>query len=298
MDLQILDGKQSAAYYRSRVAQKVREITDRGVPAPRLAAFLIGDNKASAMYIRMKEKACAEAGILTRTHVLDGSTPEADIIRLIGEENADPQTAGILVQLPLPKRYNENRILSHIDPAKDADCFLPQNIGHMFLGDETTVIPCTPLGVMKLLKYYKVDVASKEVCIIGRSNIVGKPLAFLMLKENATVTICHSKTRDLKAVSSRADILVAAIGRAKMIDASYVKPGAVVVDVGINHVERPDGKHETCGDCDFESVSKAASRITPVPGGVGPMTIAMLLYNTVYNYVLLKGLDVKMDIEP
>lgn len=296
--MQILDGKQSAAYYRSKITLKVEELKKNGIAAPRLAAFLIGDNKASAMYIKMKEKACAEVGILTRTHVLDDKTPEAEIIRLIKDENADPQTSGILVQLPLPKHYDEKKILSHIDPAKDADCFLPLNIGHMFLGDETTVIPCTPLGVMKLLKYYKIDVASKEVCIIGRSNIVGKPLAFLMLKDNATVTICHSKTRDLKEVAKRADILVAAIGRAKMIDSSYVKPGAVVVDVGINHVEKPDGKHETCGDCDYESVSKIASHMTPVPGGVGPMTIAMVLYNTLYNYVLIKKLDIKMDIEP
>lgn len=296
--MQILDGKQSAAYYRSKIALKVEELKKKGIDAPRLAAFLIGDNKASAMYIKMKEKACAEVGILTRTHVLDDKTPGDEIIKLIKDENADPQTSGILVQLPLPKHYDEKNILSYIEPSKDADCFLPQNIGHMFLGDETTVLPCTPLGVMKLLKYYKIDVASREVCIIGRSNIVGKPLAFLMLKDNATVTVCHSKTRDLKEVTKRADILVAAIGRAKMIDASYVKPGAVVVDVGINHIQKPDGKHETCGDCDFESVSQLAAHMTPVPGGVGPMTIAMVLYNTLYNYALIKKLDIKMDIEP
>ena len=295
--MQILDGKKTAAYYRSQIAKKIEQLTKTGAPPPRLAAFLIGDDNASAMYIKMKEKACAEAGILNRTHILNVRTPEAEIIKLIDAENADAQTAGILVQLPLPKHYDEKKILSHIDPAKDADCFLPQNIGHMFLGEETTVIPCTPLGVMKLLKFYKIDVASKEVCIIGRSNIVGKPLAYLMLKQNATVTICHSKTRDLKGVASRADILVAAIGRAKMIDASYVKEGAVVIDVGINRVETAGGGYETCGDCDFESVSKKASYITPVPGGVGPMTIAMLLYNTLYNYVLMKKVDLDMNIE-
>ncbi|HOD42162.1 MAG: Bifunctional protein FolD protein [bacterium ADurb.Bin243] len=296
--MQLLDGKQASSYYRAKILEKIEQLKKTGAPPPRLAAFLIGDNKASAMYVRMKEKACSESGIATRTHILDGQTPESEIIELIKKENADPETAGILVQLPLPKHYDEKKILSFIDPAKDADCFLPQNIGHMFLGDETTVIPCTPLGVMKLLKYYKISVASKEVCIIGRSNIVGKPLAYLMLKENATVTVCHSKTLNLKDVARRADILVAAIGRANMIDASYIKPGAVVVDVGINRIETPDKKQLTCGDCDFDSASKAASWITPVPGGVGPMTIAMLLYNTLYNYVLIKKIDIKMDIEP
>lgn len=295
--MQILDGKKTAAFYRAQIAKKIGQLTKMNALPPRLAAFLIGDNKASTMYIKMKEKACAEAGILNRTHILGENTPESDIIELIESENRDGQTAGILVQLPLPKHYDEKKILSHIDPAKDADCFLPQNIGHMFLGDETTVIPCTPLGIMKLLKFYKIDPASKEVCIIGRSNIVGKPLAHLMLKENATVTICHSKTAGLKSVAARADVLVAAIGRAKMIDASYVKEGAVVVDVGINQVETAGGGSQTCGDCDFESASKKASYITPVPGGVGPMTIAMLLYNTLYNYVLMKKLELDMNID-
>ncbi len=294
----ILDGKVCSEFYRAQIGDIVKKITAMNEKPPRLSAFLIGDNKASAMYIKMKEKACREAGMETRTHVLDEDASEADIIGLIKKENADPETSGILVQLPLPKKYNENRILGVIDPAKDADCFLPENIGHMFHGSDITVVPCTPLGVMKLLSFYKIDVAGKEVCIIGRSNIVGKPLALLMLSANATVSVCHSKTRNLPEVAKRADILVAAIGRARMIDETFVKTGAVVIDVGINRVERGDGKSETCGDCDFEKVSKVASAITPVPGGVGPMTIAMLLYNTVYNYVLMKKLDIKMDIGP
>ena len=296
--MQILDGKACSDFYRVQIGDIVKKITAMNEKPPRLCAFLIGDNKASAMYIKMKEKACREAGMETRTHILSEDTSEADIIELIKKENADPQTSGILVQLPLPKKYNEARILGSIDPAKDADCFLPENIGHMFLGNVATVIPCTPLGVMKLLSFYKIDVAGKEVCIIGRSNIVGKPLALLMLSANATVTLCHSKTRNLPDVAKRADILVAAIGRARMIDETYVKPGAVVVDVGINRIEGGDGKSVICGDCDFEKVSKVAGFMTPVPGGVGPMTIAMLLYNTVYNYVLMKKLDVKMDIGP
>ncbi|HNY11390.1 MAG TPA: bifunctional 5,10-methylenetetrahydrofolate dehydrogenase/5,10-methenyltetrahydrofolate cyclohydrolase [Candidatus Wallbacteria bacterium] len=296
--MQILDGKVCSDFYRAQVSETVKKIIALNEKPPRLSVFLVGDNQSSAMYIRMKEKACRETGIETRTHVLSEETSEADIIELIKKENADSQTSGILVQLPLPKKYNETRILSNIEAAKDADCFLPENIGHMFLGNKETVISCTPLGVMKLLNYYKIDVAGKDVCIIGRSNIVGKPLALLMLAANATVTICHSKTKNLPEVAKRADILVAAIGRARMIDETYVKPGAVVVDVGINHVEVGNGKSETCGDCDFEKISKVAGAITPVPKGVGPMTIAMVLYNTVYNYILMKKLDIKMDIGP
>jgi len=296
--MQILDGKACAEYFRSKISEKVKRICELGFAPPRLAAFLIGDNKSSAMYIKMKEKACNEVGILTRTHILEADTPEEKIIELIKTENADAQTSGILVQVPLPKHYNEKKILSFIDTQKDADCFLAENIGQMLIGNEKTVIPCTPLGIMKLLKYYGIDVASKEVCIIGRSNIVGKPLIFLMLQQNATVTICHSKTANLKDVTRRADILVAAIGRAKMIDASYVKHGAVVIDVGINRTEDENGKSITYGDCDFESVSKVAGAITPVPKGIGPMTIAMVLYNTLYNYVIINNIDIKMDIEP
>lgn len=291
--MNILDGKKCARHYRDELSEIVKKIVATAGAPPRLSAFLVGDDQASAMYVRMKEKACTETGIATRTHRLAAGAAETALVDLIEEENADPQTSGILVQLPLPRNFNEKKVLARIRREKDADCFLPENIGRMLIGGYDPVLPCTPFGVMKLLKFNGIELAGREVCIIGRSNIVGKPLAVLMLAENATVTICHSKTRDLPAVARRADVLVAAIGRAGMIDASFVKPGAVVVDVGINRTER-DGRAVTCGDCDFESVSKVAGWITPVPGGVGPMTIAMVLYNTVKNYIAMKGLDIRM----
>ncbi|MEZ7891499.1 MAG: bifunctional methylenetetrahydrofolate dehydrogenase/methenyltetrahydrofolate cyclohydrolase FolD [Candidatus Wallbacteria bacterium] len=294
--MQNLDGKICAQYFKEKLSEKIKSIIAAGYKPPKLTVFLVGDNPASALYVKMKEKACHEIGIESATHIFDSSITEDNLIELIKKENNEPQTAGILVQLPLPKNFNEKRVLEAIDPAKDADCYLAENIGQMFLGNNITVLPCTPLGVMKLLNYYKIPVAGKEVCILGRSNVVGKPLALLMLQENATVTICHSKTHNIKEVTKRADILAVAIGRAKMVDSSYIKPGAVVIDVGINKIEEADGKVRTCGDCDYESVSKVASYVTPVPGGVGPMTIAMLLYNTVYNYTLIKNIKINMEL--
>ena len=294
--MQILDGKRCSEFYRAQISEIVKKIIAGGNSAPRLSLFMIGDNKNSELYVKLKEKACRDAGIETRVHVLSENASEERLKEMIYEENADPETAGILIQLPLPGKFNESRILEFIDPARDVECFLPVNIGGMFLRNDTKIVPCTPLGIMKLLKYYEIDVAAKEVCIIGRSNLVGKPLALLMLSANATVTVCHSKTRNLAEITKRADILISAAGRAGMIDDKFIKPGAVVIDVGSSRVKKADGKYEARGDCDFEKVSKVAGHMTPVPGGIGPMTITMLLYNTVYNYILMKKLDITMNI--
>lgn len=228
------------------------------------------------MYVNNKKKACAEVGIESFEYALSAETPEEALLDLIGELNQDTQIHGILCQLPLPSQINEERILNAIDPSKDADCFHPVNVGRLMIGNPVFQ-PCTPYGVMELIKETGIEVSGKECVVIGRSNIVGKPQALLLLAQNGTVTICHSRTRNLKEVCKRADILVAAIGKAKMMDASYVKEGAVVIDVGMNR----DEEGNLCGDVDFASVKEVAGAITPVPGGVGPMTIAMLMRNTV-----------------
>lgn len=242
---------------------------------PGLAVVIVGDNPASRSYVTMKERDCAEVGIRSFEFALPGETSEHSLLELVDRLNADDDVHGILVQLPLPSHMNESRILERINPAKDADAFHPMSAGKLLIGIQD-FLPCTPAGVMALLQDAGIEVAGKECVVAGRSNIVGKPMALLLLQANGTVTICHSKTKNLKEVCSRADILVAAIGRAKMIDASYVKEGAVVIDVGINR----DASGKMVGDVDFDSVSEKASWITPVPGGVGPMTRAMLLANT------------------
>ena len=235
---------------------------------------MVGDDPASAVYVRNKQKACEEVGILSVTHHLDAETTEAALIKLVQDLNNDQNITGILVQLPLPSHIDEKKVLLAIDPDKDVDGFHPMNVGRLCSGEDGYV-SCTPAGVIALLKRYGIDAAGKECVIIGRSNIVGKPMIQLMLQENATVTVCHSKTKDLASVCARADILIAAIGKPKFVTADFVKDGAVVIDVGINRDE--NGK--LCGDVDFETVKEKASFITPVPGGVGPMTIAMLLEN-------------------
>ena len=269
-----IDGKDLARRLKEKMRAETDALKAEGVQ-PGLAVILVGNDPASRSYVSNKEKDCAEVGIRSFEYALPEETPEAELLSLIDALNADPHVHGILCQLPVPRHINETKVLERIDPAKDADCFHPQSAGRLMSGNGT-FLPCTPAGVMEMLKDAGVEVAGKDCVVVGRSNIVGKPMAMLLLQANGTVTICHSKTKNLREVCARADILVAAIGRAKMIDASYVKEGAVVIDVGINR----DADGKMVGDVDFDSVAPKASFITPVPGGVGPMTRAMLLANT------------------
>ena len=275
METKIIDGRAVAAAVRERIRKDTEDFVKRTGTVPGLAVVLVGEDPASQVYVRNKHRACGEVGFLSRVYTLPESTGEDELLALIAELNADEAIHGILVQLPLPKHISESRVILAIDPRKDVDAFHPQNVGGIMTGDYKFV-PCTPAGVMELLSYYGIDPSGKSAVVVGRSNIVGKPQALLLLEKNATVTVCHSKTKDLAAVTRTADILVVAVGRAKMITGDMVKEGAVVIDVGMNRTE--DGK--LCGDVDFESVFPVASHITPVPGGVGPMTITMLLCNT------------------
>ncbi|HJR45823.1 MAG TPA: bifunctional methylenetetrahydrofolate dehydrogenase/methenyltetrahydrofolate cyclohydrolase FolD [Actinomycetota bacterium] len=274
----IIDGKAIAKQVRDEVAQEASALAADGI-TPGLATVLVGDDPASHVYVRSKRKACAEVGIKAWDHDLPASTPEDELLALLDRLNADPEVHGILVQLPLPEHVDEQLVLDRVDPAKDADGFHPYNLGRLLSGDPV-VAPATPAGIQELLLRSNVETSGAEVVVVGRSNIVGKPLAALMVQKgpgaNATVTVCHTATRDLEAHTKRADILVAAIGRAKAITGPMIRPGAAVIDVGINRTD--DG---LVGDVDFEAAVEIASAITPVPGGVGPMTIAMLLKNTV-----------------
>lgn len=270
----LIDGKDLARRLKEKMRVETDALKASGIQ-PGLAVILVGNDPASRSYVSNKEKDCAEVGIRSFEYALPEETPESELLALIDQLNADPNVHGILCQLPVPRHINETKVLERIDPAKDADCFHPQSAGRLMSGNGT-FLPCTPAGVMEMLRDAGVDVAGKDCVVVGRSNIVGKPMAMLLLQANGTVTICHSKTKNLREVCARADILVAAIGRAKMIDASYVKEGAVVIDVGINR----DADGKMVGDVDFASVAPKASFITPVPGGVGPMTRAMLLANT------------------
>jgi methylenetetrahydrofolate dehydrogenase (NADP+)/methenyltetrahydrofolate cyclohydrolase len=269
----IMDGKAVAAKVRGEAALRAADLTARGV-TPGLAVVLVGEDPASQAYVRMKERDCDEVGIRSFDHRLGADTSQEDLNALIAQLNADPAVHGILVQFPLPGRLDTEQVLSRIEPDKDADGLTAENLGRLVRGLEAPRA-CTPRGVMRLLKEYDIDPAGKRAVVIGRSTLVGKPMAQLLLEANATVTTCHSRTVDLPGVCREADILVAAIGRPLMVDASYVKPGAVVIDVGINRVESG-----LVGDVDYASVAPVASAITPVPGGVGPMTRAMLLVNT------------------
>lgn len=271
----ILDGKRISALIRAELKEKTEEIYGKSGKRAGLAVILVGEDPASKVYVRNKIKGCEEAGILSFEYYLPESATEEEVLSLIACLAADERVNGILVQLPLPAHLNAGRILRSIPAEKDVDGFLAENIGSLALNEECTVA-CTPFGVMELLKRYGIDPEGKNAVVVGRSNIVGKPMAMLLLNANATVTVCHSKTRNLKEICVGADILVAAIGKAKFITADMVKEGAVVVDVGMNRDE--NGK--LCGDVDYEGVKEKASFITPVPGGVGPMTIAMLLTNT------------------
>ena len=270
----IIDGKQVAAKVRAEVADLVRDMTRQGL-VPGLTVVRVGDDPASAVYVRGKRKACEEVGMRSVEHHLPATLAEANLLGLIARLNLDAETHGILVQLPLPKHIDESKVLDAISPAKDADGFHPSNVGALWLG-KPAPRPCTPAGVMRLLDEARVDPKGKRALVIGRSHIVGKPMAAMLLDRHATVTVAHSRTEDLAGEVGRADILVAAIGKAEMVKGAWVKPGAVVIDVGMNR--KPDGK--LCGDVEFVEAEKRAGAITPVPGGVGPMTIAMLLVNT------------------
>ena len=277
MSAAIIDGKAFAAGVRGRVGAHVAALKAQGV-VPGLAVVLVGEDPASAVYVKNKGIQTREAGMASFEHKLPAETSEADLLALIGRLNADPAVHGILVQLPLPRHMNADLVINAIAPAKDVDGFHISNVGLLGTGQKA-MVPCTPLGCLMLLRDRLGDLSGLEAVVVGRSNIVGKPMAQLLLGASCTVTIAHSRTRDLAAVCRRADILVAAVGRPEMIPGAWVKPGAVVIDVGINRIER-DGKTRLVGDVDFASAAQVAGAITPVPGGVGPMTIACLLANT------------------
>lgn len=285
MSAKILDGTAIAQAIRAEVAEEVARLSGNG-RKPGLAAVLVGEDPASAVYVRSKGKACEEAGMHSVTLRLPASTSEAELLETVDRLNADAQIHGILVQLPLPKHINSEKVLRRIDPAKDVDGFHPVNVGKLVVGDATAFRPATPYGVQQMLIRSGIETRGAHVVIVGRSNIVGRPMANLLIQQgpggDATVTVCHSKTRDLPAITRTADIVIAAIGKAEFVTADMVRPGAVVIDVGINRVEdssRPRG-YRLVGDVAYEPVSRIAAAITPVPGGVGPMTIAMLLQNT------------------
>ena len=272
---EIIDGKKVSEHIRAEIAEGVEKLKAKTGVTPGLAAVLVGEDPASEIYVRNKRKACANAGMYSEEHKLPAETTEQELLNLVDRLNNDTKIHGILVQLPLPDHINEAKILRAVTPLKDVDGFHPYNVGLLVEGNPR-FISCTPHGIIKMLEFYNIDIKGKQAVVAGRSNIVGKPVSMLLLHRHATVTICHSRTKPLDEVTRRADILVAAIGRANFITADMVKEGAVVIDVGINRNE--EGK--LTGDVDFEAVSQKASYITPVPGGVGPMTISMLLWNT------------------
>jgi methylenetetrahydrofolate dehydrogenase (NADP+)/methenyltetrahydrofolate cyclohydrolase len=272
---ELIDGKLVSAKIREALATDVADFKEKHGVTPGLAVIIVGENPASLVYVRNKHRACVEAGMNSIEVKLPEETSEEQLLSKIAELNADSDVHGILVQLPLPKHINEATVLNSISPKKDVDAFHPVNVGKIMIGSYN-LLPCTPAGVMDLLDYYKVDLSGKRAVVIGRSNIVGKPMALLLLERNATVTVCHSRTKDISAYTRDADVIVVAVGKANFLKADMVKEGAVVVDVGINRLD--NGK--LCGDVDFESVKDVASLITPVPGGVGPMTITTLLKNT------------------
>lgn len=275
MSAQLIDGKKVSADIRESLKGEIAVLKAKGIN-PCLAVVLVGENPASKKYVASKEKTCTELGITSIAHKIPETTTQTELMKLVDALNSDPKVHGILIQLPLPKGLDEKQVMNRIAPEKDVDGFGPQSLGRLLL-DENGFVPCTPHGVMKMLDAYGIDPAGKHAVVIGRSVIVGKPLAMLLLRKNATVTICHSKTPDLKEESRKADILCVAIGKPEFVKGDWIKEGAAIVDVGIN--VKDDGK--LVGDVDFKAASERAGWITPVPGGVGPMTIAMLMYNTV-----------------
>ena len=274
MAYKIINGKEISAAVKERIKKEVETLKNKGIGVG-LAVILVGENPASKVYVANKKKACEELGIKSFEFKLPEQTTEEELISLIKKLNENSEVNGILCQLPLPAHLDESTVINTIVPEKDVDAFHPVNVGKIMIGD-FDFLPCTPAGIMEMLGYMNIDVCGKECVVIGRSNIVGKPMAMLLLHKNATVTVCHSKTKDLKAVTSRADVLVSAVGRAGFVTADMVKEGAVVIDVGMNR----NAENKLCGDVDFEAVAEKCSAITPVPGGVGPMTIAMLMQNT------------------
>lgn len=278
----IIDGKKISTEIKDELKEKVTKLKNEGVEIT-LAVVKVGEDPASEVYVRNKEKACEYIGINSKKIEMPEDTSEEELLNLVNDLNKDDSVNGILVQLPLPKHIDENKVLLAIDPMKDVDGFHPVNVGKMVIGEES-FLPCTPAGIIEMIKRSGIDIEGKECVIIGRSNIVGKPMAILMLRENATVTITHSRTKDLKDVCKRADILIAALGKAKFVKGDFVKKGAVIIDVGMDRDE--NGK--LCGDVDFDEVESIASYITPVPGGVGPMTVTMLLVNCLRSVELSK----------
>ncbi|WP_339816632.1 bifunctional methylenetetrahydrofolate dehydrogenase/methenyltetrahydrofolate cyclohydrolase FolD [Paenibacillus sp. FSL R7-0216] len=285
MTAPIINGKQISEEIRKDLREEVEQLAKQGFK-PGLAVVLVGEDPASQVYVRNKEKACHELGYYSEVHRLSAETSQEELLALVDKLNRQSNIHGILVQLPLPKHIDEKAVIDAISAEKDVDGFHPVNVGNLMIGDDS-LLPCTPAGVIELIKRAGVEIAGKHAVVIGRSNIVGKPVSLLLQRENATVTMCHSRTANMKELTQLADILVVAIGRANFVDASYVKPGAVVIDVGMNRLE--NGK--LAGDVDFESVKEVSGPITPVPGGVGPMTITMLMQNTLIAAKRLQGLS-------
>jgi methylenetetrahydrofolate dehydrogenase (NADP+)/methenyltetrahydrofolate cyclohydrolase len=286
----VIDGKKFAEGLRGRIATAITGLKTEHDLVPGLAVVLVGEDPASQVYVRNKAKQTVEVGMKSVEHKMDATTSEADLLAVVEQLNNDPSIHGILVQLPLPDHVDSNKVINSINPDKDVDGFHVINTGRLATGQDS-LVPCTPVGSVMLAKDALGSLSGLEAVVIGRSNIVGKPVAQLLLQENCTVTIAHSRTRDLPGVVSRADLVIAAVGRAEMVKGDWLKPGACVIDVGINRIER-DGKNRIVGDCDYEDCAKVAGSITPVPGGVGPMTIACLLHNTVHAACAIKGVPV------
>ena len=290
-EAKLIDGNAFSAKLRETLAEHVREMRDAHHVTPGLAVVLVGEDPASQVYVRTKHKRTVEAGMKSFEHTLPADTPEHEVLTLIAGLNADPTVHGILVQLPLPKHIDTQKVIEAIDPAKDVDGFHPVNVGRLAAGIDA-MVPCTPLGSLMLLKDHLGKLGGLDAVVVGRSNIVGKPMAQLLIKESCTVTVAHSQTRDLPDVVRRADIVVAAVGRPEMIRGDWLKPGCTVIDVGINRIELADGTKKLVGDVNFAEAVKVAGAITPVPGGVGPMTIACLLRNTLVACARLHKLPV------
>ncbi len=284
-----IDGKAIAAKVRADVAADVARLKAQHGFAPGLAVVLVGEDPASKVYVRNKAQQTVECGMQSWEYKLDENTSEQALLELVAKLNADPAVNGILVQMPVPKHIDANKVLELIDPLKDVDGFHPMNVGRLSIG-ERALAPCTPVGSIILAKSVKDDLSGLDAVVVGRSNIVGKPMAQLLLRENCTVTIAHSRTKDLPDVVRRADLVVAAIGKPEFVKGDWIKPGAIVIDVGINRIVKPDGKGKIVGDVDYASAVQVAGAITPVPGGVGPMTIACLLKNTVEAALMQRGL--------
>lgn len=286
----VIDGKKFAEGLRGRIATAIASLKSDHDLTPGLAVVLVGEDPASQVYVRNKAKQTVEVGMKSVEHKMDVSTSEADLLAVVEQLNNDPTIHGILVQLPLPDHIDENKVINSINPDKDVDGFHVLNTGRLATGQDS-LVPCTPVGSVMLAKDALGSLSGLEAVVIGRSNIVGKPVAQLLLQENCTVTIAHSRTKDLPGVVRRADLVIAAVGRAEMVKGDWLKPGACVIDVGINRIER-DGKNRIVGDCDYADCANVAGSITPVPGGVGPMTIACLLHNTVHAACAIKGVAV------